>query len=261
MTAILTGKSKLKIATMRIPALLVASVLLAIAAHAQQPVPDAPQPQQPAQKKKEAKAPDPPPPPPAPAKDDNAFPEDESKAAADAANKQSPPAKDDNAFPEDQSKAAADAANQKKPPAGGDNAFPEAQSKAAADAAQQQTPSTKGDNPFPEDQSKAAAKAAGNDVTTPAVPVHDPARSRKDDEVGKFYLSKGDYKGALLRYQDATATDPTNVDAIFGLAESQHNLKQNAEALKNYELYLKIVPNGPKAKQALKGLKEIAEGK
>jgi tetratricopeptide (TPR) repeat protein len=218
---------------------LVAFVLLAVGAGAQQTVPDAPQPQQPAQKKQPAKAPDPPPAPPPPA------------------------AKDDNAFPEDQSKAAADAAGQNKQPAGDDNAFPEAQSKAAADAAEQKpVPSTKGDNPFPEDESKAAAKAAGNEVApVPAVPMHDPARSKKDDEVGKFYLAKGDYKGALLRYQDATATDPTNVDAIFGLAETQHNLKQNADALKNYELYLKIVPNGPKAKQALKGLKEIAEGK
>jgi tetratricopeptide (TPR) repeat protein len=241
MPAILTGERKLKRATMRTRPLLelVAFVLLAVGAGAQQTVPDAPQPQQPAQKKQPAKAPDPPPAPPPPA------------------------AKDDNAFPEDQSKAAADAAGQNKQPAGDDNAFPEAQSKAAAAAAQQKpVPSTKGDNPFPEDESKAAAKAAGNEVApVPAVPMHDPARSKKDDEVGKFYLAKGDYKGALLRYQDATATDPTNVDAIFGLAETQHNLKQNADALKNYELYLKIVPNGPKAKQALKGLKEIAEGK
>jgi tetratricopeptide (TPR) repeat protein len=231
---------------MRIPALLVASVfvLVAFAAHAQQPVPDAPQPQ--AQKKQPAKTTDPPPPPP-PA---NTTPD--------------PPAKDDNAFPEAQSKAAADqAAQDKKPEAKDDNAFPEAESKAAQDAAQQkQSPSTKGDNPFPEDQSKAAAKAAGNDVSsTPAPPVHDPARSRKDDEVGRFYLDKGDYRGALLRYQDATATDPTNVSAIFGLAESQHNLKQNADAAKNYELYLRIVPDGPKAKQAMKALKEIAAGK
>ena len=40
----------------------------------------------------------------------------------------------------------------------------------------------------------------------------------------------GDYQGALLRYQDATAVDPTNVDAIFGLAETQQMLKKNADA-------------------------------
>jgi tetratricopeptide (TPR) repeat protein len=224
---------------MRIPVLLVAFVLVSVAfaAHAQQTVPDAPQPQQQPQKKQPAKTPHPPPP---PAKDENAFPEDQSKAAADSAA--------DSASKERQEK--------------DDNAFPEAESKAAADAAQgKQAPSNKTENPFPEEQSKAAAKAAGNEVTAPVVPVHDPARSKKDDEVGRFYLDKGDYQGALLRYQDATATDPTNVSAIFGLAETQHNLKQNAEALKNYELYLKIVPNGPKAKQALKGLKEIEAGK
>jgi tetratricopeptide (TPR) repeat protein len=217
---------------MRTPALLVASVLLAFAAHAQQSVPDAPQAQPQPQKKQPAKTPDPPPPP----KDDNAFPEAQSKAAADATQDKQPAAKDDNAFPEAQSEAAADAPQNKQSPANPDA------------------------NPFPEDQSKAAAKAAGSDVT-PAVPVNDPARSKKDDEVGKFYLDKGDYHGALLRYQDATATDPTNADAIFGLAQSQHYLKQDAEALKNYELFLKIVPNGAKTKQALKALKEIEAGK
>jgi tetratricopeptide (TPR) repeat protein len=215
---------------MRTKALLVASVLvLATAAPAQQAVPDAPQPQ----KKQPAKAPDTPPPPP----------------------------KDDNAFPEDQSKAAADAASQKNQ-SNDDNAFPEAQSKAAADAAKQEKPADQDTNPFPEEQSKAAAKAAGNDASEkPVVPVHDPARSRKDVEVGRFYLDKGDYQGALLRYQDATATDPSNADAIFGLAQAQHNLKKDTDALKNYELFLRIVPDGPKAKQAIKALKEIEKGK
>jgi tetratricopeptide (TPR) repeat protein len=200
---------------MRIPALLVASIaaLLTVGALAQQPVPDAPQPQ----KKQTAKPPDPAPAPPTP-----------------------PPAKDDNAFPEDVSKKAAEAASQTKQP-GDANAFPEAQSQAAAKAAAKEPP------PY-----RLGAEP-------PA--VNDPARARRDDEVGKFYLQSGDYHGALLRYQDATASDPTNVNAIFGLAEAQRLLKKNADAARNYELYLDIVPNGPKAKQALKALKEIQAGK
>ena len=82
-------------------------------------------------------------------------------------------------------------------------------------------------------------------------------RAKKDTEVGGFYLKSGDYQGALLRYKDATTADPTNVEAIFGLAETQRMLKKNAEAARNYQLYLDIVPNGPKAKQALKALKTL----
>jgi tetratricopeptide (TPR) repeat protein len=163
-----------------------------------------------------------------------------------------------------------------------ENAFPEAVSKDAAKAAQTpdpQKPSTQ-ENPFPESQSRDAAKAAGNDPEPGAAPKRDlppgvsssqaddvngtaaydtpdPARAKKDADVGGFYLKNGDYEGALLRYKDAMAADPTNVDVIFGLAETQRMLKRNAEAARSYQLYLDVVPNGPKSKQALKALKAL----
>jgi hypothetical protein len=64
----------------------------------------------------------------------------------------------------------------------------------------------------------------------------------------------------LLRYKDATSADPTNVDAIYGRAEAERMLKKNAEAAKDYQLYLDIVPNGPRSKQALKALKTLPPG-
>ncbi len=98
--------------------------------------------------------------------------------------------------------------------------------------------------------------------TKPRAPnqVADPGRAKKDAGVGDYYLKAHDYQGALLRYKDATMADPTNVEAIFGLAESQRMLKKNADAARNYQLYLEIVPNGPKAKQALKALKTLGSG-
>jgi tetratricopeptide (TPR) repeat protein len=185
------------------------------------------------------------------------------------------------------------AAPQPQPATKDDNAFPEAVSRQAAKEAgtsSGETPDTPkkptaDDNPFPEDVSRQAAKDAqkapdptpplppksdlppgvsssssGGDLGEPgAAPPQepDPARAKKDIDVGGFYLKKGDYKGALQRFKDATASDPTDVDAIFGLAETQRMLKSNAEAERNYQMYLEIVPNGPKAKQALKALKEL----
>ncbi len=213
-----------------------------------------------------------------PAKDDNAFPEalsrQAAKAASDAAGTTKPPAADDNAFPEavsrDAAKAASDAA---KPP---------------SDAAGATKPPAADANPFPEAVSREAAKAAGNDQASPAQKTDlppgvsssqssgtfddsqnppgrrllpNPGRAKKDAEVGGFYLNAGNYQGALDRYQDAMAVDPTNVDAIFGLAQAQQMLKKNADAARNYELYLDIVPDGPKAKQALKALKTLQPGK
>ena len=227
-----------------------------------QSIPDTPQPQ-----KKPAPKPQPPPP---DSSDSSSHP---TPPADESAPKQSP-AKDDNAFPEavsrDAAKAASDAA---KPP---------------SDAAGATKPPAADANPFPEAVSREAAKAAGNDQASPAQKTDlppgvsssqssgtfddsqnppgrrllpNPGRAKKDAEVGGFYLNAGNYQGALDRYQDAMAVDPTNVDAIFGLAQAQQMLKKNADAARNYELYLDIVPDGPKAKQALKALKTLQPGK
>jgi tetratricopeptide (TPR) repeat protein len=253
-----------------------------------QSVPDAPAPQP---QKKPAPKPQPPP----SSTDSSSHP---AQLADESAPKQ-PPAKDDNAFPEavsrDAAKAAPEGAGGTKPPTPNDNPFPEAVSrdaaKAASDGAGSTKPATANDNPFPEAVSREAAKAAGNDQSSPpATPKSDlppgvsssqsssslddadnpagarralpnPGRAKKDAEVGGFYINSGNYQGALERYQDALANDPTNVNAIFGLAEAQQMLKKNADAARNYQLYLDIVPNGPKAKQAMKALKTLQAAK
>lgn len=246
---------------MRHPVLIVASITALLtfgvsrSANAQQSgdsgqaVPDAPQPQ-----KKPAAKPH--------TSDSSGTPADKSGSTPKAT-------KDDNPFPEDISQEAAKGASDGSSDTG----------------AASPKPSTKDANPFPESVSRDAAKAAGSDSTPvpdakPDLPpgvsssrsrrsgdptdatdeVSDPARAKKDAEVAGFYMKAGDYQGALLRYKDATAADPTNVEAIFGLAETQRMLKKNAEAAQNYQLYLDIVPNGPKAKQALKALKTLGAG-
>jgi tetratricopeptide (TPR) repeat protein len=216
-----------------------------------QSIPDAPQPQ----KKPAARA-----------QSAESQSTDKTKAESPAADKPTPKTtKDDNPFPEDVSKQAAKATGSP------DSDHP------AEPAAGNSKPSTSTDNPFPESVSRDAAKAAGNDPAPagkPDIPpgfsssqsnrgpdrVADPARAKKDADVGGFYLQKGDYQGALARYKEATTADPTNVEAIFGLAETQRLLKKNADAARNYQLYLEIVPNGPKAKQALKALKTLGSG-
>jgi hypothetical protein len=225
-----------------------------------QSIPDAPQPQ-----KKPAAKPQ--------TSDGGSQPTDKTNSEPPAPDKPTPKpssTKDDNPFPEDVSKQAAKAAA-----GSSDSGQP------VDPAAGSTKPSTATDNPFPESVSRDAAKAAGNDPAPAAKPdvppgfsssssrsnpaegadhVADPARAKKDADVGGFYLQKGDYQGALLRFQEATTADPTNVDAIFGLAETQRMLKKNADAARNYQLYLEIVPNGPKSKQALKALKALGSG-
>lgn len=263
-------RSKIREATMRIqlPIVALAAVLLTFGlggfAQTQQPVPDAPQPQ----KKPVPKA----------------QPTDSAPQPPDQPTPKPPPAKEDNPFPEDVSRDAAKQGDDSKHSTAKDNPFPEDESRDAAKAASgdaAKTPTAK-DNPFPEDVSRDAAKAAGNDsAPAPAAKtdlppgvsssqsssssadsdeISNPGQAKKDAEVGGFYLKQGNYQGALLRYKDATTADPTNVEAIFGLAETERMLKKNVDAARDYQLYLDIVPNGPRSKQALKALKTLPPG-
>jgi hypothetical protein len=193
--------------------------------------------------------------------------------ADDKAGPRTPPAaKDDNAFPEAVSRQAAKDAGSaqtpdttKKPPTD-DNPFPEAVSRQAAKDAQKTpdpTPPPPPQSDLPPGVSSSSSSSAGGDLGAPGAAPSlepDPVRAKKDIDVGGYYLKRGDYQGALQRFKDATASDPTDVEAIFGLAETQRMLKNNAEAESNYQMYLQIVPNGRRAKQALKALKELHSG-
>lgn len=194
---------------------------------------------------------------------------------------------EENPFPEAQSEAAAHPTQQKD-----DSSTPEAPTPNGQPASGKS--SAAGQNPFPEDQSQKAAHQAdgsdakdngksgktGSDDGFSSSQVHlkgfDPsgdanARSadgaggtvlspelgRKDTQVGMFYLQTGDYKGAYARFTEATKVDPGNADAVFGLAEAARKLNHHDEAINNYQLYLSALPNGPKAKDARKALKEM----
>jgi tetratricopeptide (TPR) repeat protein len=178
-------------------------------------------------------------------------------------------------------------------PATPDNsAAPDSAGTPGGSAGEQQTkpPSAAQDNPFPEDVSRDAAKSAAasgsgsgmsssssydpgvdrdnGDRETPAgrrklpKPSDDvevgslsaTARAKKDVEVGNYYLSAGADQGAYARFADANKMDPTNIDAIFGLAEAARHLQRTQEAVANYKLFLDIEPDGSRAKLARKAL-------
>jgi TolA-binding protein len=81
-----------------------------------------------------------------------------------------------------------------------------------------------------------------------------PKLATEDVRIGGFYLDQGDYKGAYLRYKEATLVDAGNAEAVFGLARAAEGLKQKDEAVQNFQLYLDAFPDGKKAKEARKAL-------
>ena len=86
-----------------------------------------------------------------------------------------------------------------------------------------------------------------------------PMKALKNIEVGDFYFKRKNYKAALERYKEALYYKDGDALASFRLAECQEKLGDKADARKYYEQYLKILPEGPLAKDAHASLDRLAK--
>jgi tetratricopeptide (TPR) repeat protein len=84
-----------------------------------------------------------------------------------------------------------------------------------------------------------------------------PYRAMKDDEVGDYYFKRKSYRAALARYQDALIWKEKDAVANFRMAQCYEKLDQPDQAIPHYEEYLKILPDGPYAKDARKALEKL----
>jgi len=84
-----------------------------------------------------------------------------------------------------------------------------------------------------------------------------PYRAMKDDEVGDYYFKRKNYRAALARYQDALIWKEKDAIANFRMAECYEKLDQPDQAIPHYQEYLKILPQGPLAKEAHKALEKL----
>lgn len=190
----------------------------------------------------------------------NPFPEAQSEAAAH----QTPGQPSDKAPATPSAPQPQSTTGQDKPSSADES--PAAQPQKAADQDQKQsapaaTPGNSGQD-YSSSQSglkdfappgETAAKGADEgDGTT-----SNPGLARQDTQVGVFYLQTHDYQGAYVRFAEASRIDPGNADAVFGLAESERHLNRRDDAIRNYQLYLSALPNGPHAKEARRELKEM----
>jgi len=159
-----------------------------------------------------------------------------------------PTTADENPFPEDVSKKAA---QPEKQPEKNEDAPKTAPPRSDADANSSSSKDNLQGIGLLGDKDSRISDGAGKVIFNPKL-------AEEDVRVGGFYLKNGDYKGAYTRYKEATLVNPGNADAVFGLAESARGLKKNDEALENYQLYLDAIPNGKKSKEALKALKSLS---
>jgi tetratricopeptide (TPR) repeat protein len=94
------------------------------------------------------------------------------------------------------------------------------------------------------------------------VPEHHETAA-EDENVGSYYLSNKDWKGALSRFQSALVLDPDNPDVYWGLAECERHMGDFADARANYLKVREYDPGSRHAKDAAKALEdaEIANAK
>jgi tetratricopeptide (TPR) repeat protein len=86
-----------------------------------------------------------------------------------------------------------------------------------------------------------------------------PMKASKDVEVGNFYFKRGNYKAALDRYKEALYYKENDAVATYRLAVCQEKVGDKDEARKNFEQYLKILPEGPYAKDARASLEKLGK--
>jgi tetratricopeptide (TPR) repeat protein len=114
----------------------------------------------------------------------------------------------------------------------------------------------------PADDAKTHPNSGGVEEDVGVAEFHpfDPHKAAKDIEVGDFYYKRQNYRAAIERYREALLYKPNDAIAIFSLADSLEKVGQRGEAASNYEAYLKILPFGPKAAEARKGLERLKVG-
>ena len=82
----------------------------------------------------------------------------------------------------------------------------------------------------------------------------DPHKAAKCIEVGDWYFKQENYRAAISRYQEALEWKPKDAEATYKLALVEEKSGDPTAALANYQAYLKILPNGPYAEKARKGI-------
>jgi tetratricopeptide (TPR) repeat protein len=160
----------------------------------------------------------------------------------------------DNPFPEDVSKSAAAAAAAKDNDASSGSSSSSSSSSAGGDT----DPNVDPNADLPRDTGRRKLKKPSEkDIQSGSLAGQGMAAD--DLRVGRFYLGNKNYKGAYGRFSEAARMDPTNVDAIYGLAAAAAGLHRTDEALTNYKLYLQIAPDGNDAKSARKAIQALSK--
>jgi tetratricopeptide (TPR) repeat protein len=119
------------------------------------------------------------------------------------------------------------------------------------------------DGPPPE--KPADTKSIKSDANSPQPPAaaqpdgYDPYHAEKSLEIGSYYQRRGNLDAAADRYKDAIQYKPDFARPRILLAEIYEKKRDYPQAIRYYNEYLKILPNGPEAKRAKERVEKLTQ--
>lgn len=103
---------------------------------------------------------------------------------------------------------------------------------------------------------QAPASAAAQKPASP--PAYSPYLAEKEVEVGKFYLTKGKYDAAIIRFQNAVKYNPRWAMPHLYLGEAYQKRGNPKLAVAEYKNYLKITPYAKDAKKIARRIDKLS---
>ncbi len=119
---------------------------------------------------------------------------------------------------------------------------------------QKQPPPSKPPKEEPKAQPKEQEPPEEDESIAPKQYSFNPLEAERDLKVGNYYFKKGNYKGALSRFREATLWNPSYAEAYLRIAETEEKMKDKQAAQEAYAKYLELAPDSKEAASIKKKL-------
>ena len=88
-----------------------------------------------------------------------------------------------------------------------------------------------------------------------------PLQAEKEVRVGNYYLHKGSFKAAALRFREATKWNPTLAEAFIRLGDAEEKQRAWKDAREAYEKFLELAADDKRAAEVRRKVDKLAKGK
>lgn len=83
-----------------------------------------------------------------------------------------------------------------------------------------------------------------------------PLQSASEVKIGLFYMKRGSFKAAAMRFEEATKWDPGSAEAYYRLGEAREKLKDTKGSTAAYTKFLELAPEDKNAASVRKKLRK-----